>query len=52
MRLRAIETGTELTLVHSRLSHEESARAHERGWNGALQKLMRRFSMALGVSSN
>jgi uncharacterized protein YndB with AHSA1/START domain len=52
MRVRAIETGTELTLVHSRLSNEESARAHESGWDGALQKLMRRFSVALGVSSN
>jgi uncharacterized protein YndB with AHSA1/START domain len=42
--LRAIETGTELTLVHSLLSNEDSARSHEGGWDGALQKLMRRFS--------
>jgi uncharacterized protein YndB with AHSA1/START domain len=41
MRVRAIETGTELTLIHSLLSNEESARSHERGWNGALQKLIR-----------
>ena len=51
MRVRAIETGTELTLVHSRLSNEESARAHEGGWDGALQKLMRRFSTTLEASS-
>ena len=41
MRVRAIETGTELTLVHSLLSNEDSARSHEGGWDGALQKLMR-----------
>jgi uncharacterized protein YndB with AHSA1/START domain len=52
MRLHAIETGTELTLVHSRLSNEESARAHESGWDGALQKLVRRFSTIHEVSSN
>jgi uncharacterized protein YndB with AHSA1/START domain len=52
MRLRAIDTGTELTLVHSRLSNEDSARAHESGWDGALQKLMRRFDTTLEVSFN
>jgi uncharacterized protein YndB with AHSA1/START domain len=52
MRLRAIDTGTELTLVHSSLSNEDSARAHESGWDGALQKLMRRFDTTLEVSSN
>ncbi len=52
MRVRAIETGTELTLVHSRLSNEESVRAHEGSWDGALQKLMRRFSTTLEASSN
>ena len=52
IRLRAVETGTELTLVHSRLSNEDSARAHESGWDGALQKLMRRFPATLEVSSN
>jgi uncharacterized protein YndB with AHSA1/START domain len=41
IRVRAIETGTELTLVHSLLSNEDSARSHEGGWDGALQKLMR-----------
>jgi uncharacterized protein YndB with AHSA1/START domain len=50
IRLRAIETGTELTLVHSLLSNESSARAHEDGWDGALQKLIRRFHTTLEVS--
>lgn len=50
IRLRAIETGTELTLVHSLLSNEDSARAHEGGWHGALQKLIRRFSTIPEVS--
>ena len=48
--LRAIEMGTELTLVHSLLSNEKSARAHEGGWDGALQKLLRRFPTTLEVS--
>ena len=39
--LRPIDTGTELTLVHSALRNEASARSHERGWGRALEKLMR-----------
>ncbi len=50
IRLRAIETGTELTLVHSLLTDENSARAHEGGWSGALEKLIRRFHPTLKVS--
>jgi uncharacterized protein YndB with AHSA1/START domain len=50
IRLRAIETGTELTLVHSRLSNDDSARDHEGGWDGALQKLVRQFPTTLEVS--
>lgn len=50
IRLREIETGTELTLVHSLLSNENSARAHEGGWDGALQKLERRFHTTLETS--
>jgi uncharacterized protein YndB with AHSA1/START domain len=42
-RLRAIDIGTELTLVHAELSTEVSARSHEWGWGGALDKLTRRF---------
>jgi uncharacterized protein YndB with AHSA1/START domain len=51
IRLRSIETGTELTLVHSGLNDENSARSHERGWAGALEKLMRRFSASVNASS-
>jgi uncharacterized protein YndB with AHSA1/START domain len=50
IRLRATQTGTELTLVHSLLSNENSARAHEGGWDGALRKLHRRFHTILEVS--
>jgi uncharacterized protein YndB with AHSA1/START domain len=49
VRLRAIETGTELTLVHSGLSTEESARSHEGGWSGGLEKLIRRAREAAGA---
>ncbi len=42
--LRPIDTGTELTLVHSELSNETSASSHEGGWDGALRKLIRRFA--------
>jgi uncharacterized protein YndB with AHSA1/START domain len=51
IRLRPIETGTELTLVHADLSGEVSARGHEGGWSGALKKLIRRFPPSLDVSS-
>ena len=43
IRLRAVAEGTELTFTHSRLHDEESRRSHEQGWNGALDKLERRF---------
>jgi len=52
IRLRAIDTGTELTLVHSLLSSEHSARAHEGGWDGALKKLTRRFPAGPEFSTN
>ena len=44
IRLRGIDTGTELTLVHSELNGEPSARSHERGWAGGLDKLARQFA--------
>jgi uncharacterized protein YndB with AHSA1/START domain len=44
LHLRAIDTGTELTLIHAALRDEASARSHEGGWNGALDKLVRRFT--------
>ncbi|HEY7889725.1 MAG TPA: SRPBCC domain-containing protein [Steroidobacteraceae bacterium] len=43
-RLRAIDTGTELTLIHSALVSEASARGHTFGWDGSLKKLQRRYS--------
>lgn len=42
-RLRPIDTGTELTLIHSALVTEVSARSHEGGWGGALEKLLRQY---------
>jgi uncharacterized protein YndB with AHSA1/START domain len=44
IELRAIAEGTELTFTHSRLHDEDTRRGHEEGWNGALDKLQRRFS--------
>jgi uncharacterized protein YndB with AHSA1/START domain len=41
--LRPIDTGTELTLTHSRLQNEVSRASHEEGWNGALDKLVVHF---------
>ncbi len=46
-RLRAIDTGTELTLIHSALRTEASARSHDAGWDGALKKLLRMYSQGL-----
>jgi len=43
-RLRAIDTGTELTLIHSALQTDASARSHEGGWGGALNKLVRQYA--------
>jgi uncharacterized protein YndB with AHSA1/START domain len=47
IRLRPVESGTELTLVHSRLTNEASARSHEGGWGGALEKLTRQFAASV-----
>ena len=44
LHLRPIDTGTELTLIHAKLCDEESAQGHEQGWNGALDKLVRKFT--------
>lgn len=51
LRLQAIDTGTELTLIHAELSDEPSARSHEWGWSGALKKLLRRFEQPTKVFS-
>lgn len=42
-RLRPIDTGTELTLIHSALRTELSAEHHTDGWDGALKKFLRQF---------
>jgi uncharacterized protein YndB with AHSA1/START domain len=44
LHLRAIDTGTELTLIHAELRNEVSAGSHQWGWDGALNKLMRNFA--------
>src|SRR5262249_44415099 len=44
--LRPIDIGTELTLTHAQLTTEASRASHERGWTGALGKLLHRFSLA------
>lgn len=49
LHLRAIDTGTELTLVHAALRDEVSARSHEGGWAGALDKLVRNFTTDEGA---
>ena len=43
---RAIDTGTELTLIHSELRTEATARSHAGGWAGALEKLLRLYPKA------
>jgi uncharacterized protein YndB with AHSA1/START domain len=50
--LRAIAGGTELTFTHARLQDEESRRGHERGWNGALDKLQGHFSHGTARSAS
>jgi hypothetical protein len=42
--LRPIPEGTELTLTHSLLRDEASAKSHEEGWSGSLDKLQRHFA--------
>jgi uncharacterized protein YndB with AHSA1/START domain len=42
--LKHIDAGTELTFTHARLKTEASRASHERGWAGALDKLVRHFA--------
>ena len=42
--LERIDVGTEITFTHARLKTEASRASHERGWAGALDKLVRQFS--------
>jgi uncharacterized protein YndB with AHSA1/START domain len=44
VKLRAIDGGTELTFQHSLLHDDASAKSHEDGWNGSLDKLERHFN--------
>jgi len=44
--LRPIADGTEITFTHSGLHDEETRLGHERGWSGALDKLVRQFQAA------
>lgn len=37
---RPVRQGTEITLIHSRLPDARTRDGHEKGWNGALDKLM------------
>ena len=41
MRLRMIDTGTELTVIHAGLYNESSAANHAAGWGGGLDRLAR-----------
>lgn len=43
LRLRPIEEGTELTLVHTLLADDASAQEHGQGWEGALRKLVKTY---------
>ena len=42
--LKRIDVGTEITFTHARLKTEASRASHERGWAGALEKLVCHFS--------
>jgi len=44
LRLRPIDGGTELTLLHANLHGDASAQSHAGGWEGALQKLERAYT--------
>ena len=44
LRLRPIDDGTELTLLHADLRSDASARSHTGGWEGALEKLERTYA--------
>lgn len=44
INLNRIDVGTEITFTHARLRTEASRASHERGWTGALDKLVRHFS--------
>ncbi len=41
IELRAIDTGTELTLTHEQFANEATRDHHQQGWEGCLEKLSR-----------
>jgi uncharacterized protein YndB with AHSA1/START domain len=43
--LKPVDFGTELTFIHARLKTEASRTSHERGWAGALDKLVRQYNV-------
>jgi uncharacterized protein YndB with AHSA1/START domain len=45
--LERVDVGTEITFTHARLKTEASRASHERGWAGALDKLVRQLSSRL-----
>ncbi len=49
--LKAVDDGTEIRFMHARLRTEASRLSHERGWAGALDKLVRHFSAILSAPS-
>jgi uncharacterized protein YndB with AHSA1/START domain len=44
--LRPTARGTELTFTHTQLPSEQAALEHQKGWNGALDKLERYMNFA------
>jgi uncharacterized protein YndB with AHSA1/START domain len=47
-KLRAIDGGSELTFIQSRLRNEMSQASHKAGWEGALDKLVAQLGPAPG----
>jgi uncharacterized protein YndB with AHSA1/START domain len=42
--LRKVDTGTELTLTHTRFADEDTRDKHQRGWNGCVGRLERLYA--------
>lgn len=46
VEFRAVDDGTEMTMVHSGLPTEEQVRNHERGWTSCLGRLEKMYAPA------
>ena len=46
VEFRAVDDGTEMTMVHSGLPTEEQVRNHERGWTSCLGRLETMYAPA------